>query len=171
MGDLGGFLSKPEVVRCTRQQRGGGAQDQNQGGHCHFPNERWVGVSTKKQALTHSVDTHTHTHNFPTEDFGAFYRKADSSLVDTKVGLSKRNSFPSKHYFLVSGDFKYEFSAPRLGLSSTYFVSLAFFVFGDICEEVILILLGFYLLLASSLKYFVIYSTGKTLVWGVSTMY
>ena len=61
MGDLGGFLSKPEVVRCTRQQRGGGAQDQNQGGHCHFPNERWVGVSTKKQALTHSVDTHTHT--------------------------------------------------------------------------------------------------------------
>ena len=167
MGDLGGFLSKPEVVRCARQQRGGGAQDQNQGGH--FPDERWVRVSTKKQALTHSVDTHTH--NFPTEDFGAFYRKADSSLVDTKVGLSKRNSFPSKRYFLVSGDFKYEFSAPRLGLSSTYFVSLAFFVFGDICEEVILILLGFYLLLASSLKYFVIYSTGKTRVWGVITMY
>lgn len=157
------------MVSCARQQRGGGAQDQGQGGHCHFPDERWVRVSTKKQAFTHSVDTNTH--NFPTEDFGVFYRKAHLSLVDTKVGLSKRNSFPSKHYFLVSGDFKYEFGAPRLGLSSTYFVSLAFFVFGDICEKVILILLGFYLLLASSLKYFVIYSTGKTLVWGVSTMY
>lgn len=100
-----------------------------------------------------------------------FYRKAHLSLVDTKVGLFKRNSFLSKHYFLVSRDFEYEFGAPRLGLSSTYSVSLAFFVFGDICEEVILILLGFYLLLASSLKYLVIYSTGKTLVWGVSTMY
>lgn len=113
----------------------------------------------------------THTQSFPTENFGVFYRKAHLSLVDTKVGLFKRSSFLSKHYFLVSGDLEYEFSAPRLGLSRTYFVSLAFFGFGDICEEVILILWGFFLLLASSLKYFVIYSTGKTLVQGVSTMY
>ena len=72
----------------------------------------------------------THTQSFPTENFGVFYRKAHLSLVDTKVGLFKRSSFLSKHYFLVSGDLEYEFSAPRLGLSSTYFVSLAFFGFG-----------------------------------------
>lgn len=39
-------------------------QDQGWGGRCHFPDEMWVRVSTKMQAFTQSVDTHTEFSNW-----------------------------------------------------------------------------------------------------------
>lgn len=38
-------------------------QDQGRGGRCQFPDEMWVRVSTKMQAFTQSVDTHTEFSN------------------------------------------------------------------------------------------------------------
>lgn len=58
-------------------------------------------------------------------------------------------------------------------LSSTYFMSFAFFVFGDICEEVILPY-SFGCLFAACLLselFSVIYFPGEALVWGVNTLY
>lgn len=95
-----GSCPRRGVVRQQHRQQGGG-WFKTRGREASFEVIFQMRDQTKIQVFTHSVDTHSHTHNFPTEDFYAFlYRKVHLSFVDTKAESFKKNSLLPLIFFL-----------------------------------------------------------------------